>query len=131
MKKEAVPQKSGRKFTIKLIGVAQRFYKILVAGIGTLFSLNVIAQGNTEKISLNATNYSLTSANKRSLRASAIDKIPSRFLLSKTVSADHYTKGFGFFCRKELQLEKRTGIPLRFRLGSLGYCNSIEYGGRK
>ena len=42
------------------------------------------------------------------------------------ISADFYTRNFGFFCKKELQFEKVTKIPLRFRLGSLQYNNYLE-----
>ena len=42
------------------------------------------------------------------------------------VRKDLYTNNFGFFCRKEWQLEKSTRIPLRFRLGSLEQCNILE-----
>jgi hypothetical protein len=42
------------------------------------------------------------------------------------IAADYYTKGFGFFCKKELQFEKATKIPLRFRLGSLQYNDYLE-----
>jgi len=37
-----------------------------------------------------------------------------------------YTKNFGFFCKKELQLEKVTKLPLRFRLGSVQQCDWLE-----
>ena len=42
------------------------------------------------------------------------------------ISADFYTQNFGFFCKKELQFEKATRIPIRFRLGSLQYNDYLE-----
>jgi len=39
---------------------------------------------------------------------------------------DLYIKSFGFFCKKEMQIEKSVRLPLRFRLGSLEQCNILE-----
>ena len=46
--------------------------------------------------------------------------------LQNPVPADLYVQNFGFFCKKELEFEKSVHIPLRFRLGSLEYCNYLE-----
>jgi hypothetical protein len=40
--------------------------------------------------------------------------------------ANFYTRDFGFFCKKELELEKIAHVPLKIRLGSLEYCNYLE-----
>ena len=42
------------------------------------------------------------------------------------IPADRVATHFGFFCRRELELEKTIRLPLRFRLGSLEYCNKLE-----
>ncbi len=42
------------------------------------------------------------------------------------INADYYTQNFGFFCKKELQFEKATKVPFKFRLGTVQYCDWME-----
>lgn len=42
------------------------------------------------------------------------------------ISADYYSNHLGFFCKKEIQLEKITKIPFKFRLGSVQQCDRLE-----
>jgi hypothetical protein len=38
----------------------------------------------------------------------------------------YYIDHLGFFCKRELEIEKATRLPLRFRLGSLVQSNRLE-----
>lgn len=46
--------------------------------------------------------------------------------ISNPLRPNHYVLRLGVICRKEMQFEKSTKIPLRLRLGSLQYCNMLE-----
>ena len=57
--------------------------------------------------------------------------IPKQYDLSKTkrttsIAPNFISNNQGFMCKQEWILEKKTGLPLRFRLGSLDYVNKLE-----
>ncbi len=49
-----------------------------------------------------------------------------KYFSIRSIPQNLYTNNLAFFCRTELQLEKRTKIPLRFRLGSMDYVDALE-----
>ncbi len=42
------------------------------------------------------------------------------------IRPDYFTRQWGIFCEGEWRIEKKTGIPLRVRLGSLEYVDRLE-----
>ena len=48
------------------------------------------------------------------------------YFIPSIVSPGLYTRNFGFFCRKELQVEKLTNVKVRFRLGSMQQSDFLE-----
>lgn len=48
----------------------------------------------------------------------------------KPVSATYYFNSLGFFCQKELQIEKTLKFPVKFRLGGVAYTDQMEGKGK-
>ena len=56
-------------------------------------------------------------------------QLPHREFLhvsSQIIPANNYTRNFGFFCKEELQLQKRSGVNFSLRVGTLDQCNLLE-----
>ncbi len=68
-----------------------------------------------DTLGLNQSLLPATSVAVKQLRTS-IQILPQQF----------YYNSIGFFCKKELQLEKSVKLPLKIRLGSVGYTDKME-----
>lgn len=71
-------------------------------------------------------NFSFESQLRQDFHFPDIKPAGSFRLITRVISPDRYAKQLGFFCKQELQLDKLTPLPLRFRLGSVEYVNWME-----
>lgn len=98
----------------------QRRIKIIVVSLASLFYAGYLrAQSQPIKQFFSAT------GNLRFMR-SPLDSTGTSPSSKKAVPVDFYSQHLAFFCEKELKLEKATGVPFRFRLGSVESCNRLE-----
>jgi len=111
----------------------QRSYKFIVVCLLTALTNPVFAQKQVLTVVPGPVNFRAVlplpnGSGKPFIKQEAVF-LPSAQIPASTLSlfcSDFYTRHLGFFCRKELQLEKVTALPLRFRLGSLDYVNKLE-----
>jgi hypothetical protein len=53
--------------------------------------------------------------------------LPAYLLTPAGIAPDgYYQQHFGYFCKKEWAWEKRTGVPVKLRLGNYEYTQKIE-----
>jgi len=53
--------------------------------------------------------------------------LPAYLLTPASIAPDgYYQQHFGYFCKKEWAWEKRTGVPVKVRLGNYEYTQKIE-----
>ena len=60
------------------------------------------------------------------MATSGYDYVVPANILQDAFGSGSYIGNLGYFCKKELQIEKTTHLPLRFRLGSLAQNNHLE-----
>lgn len=56
----------------------------------------------------------------------SVDSLPVYNIKQAMIAPSYYSTHLGFFCRQELKLEKVISIPLKIRIGSIDYLNSME-----
>jgi hypothetical protein len=68
--------------------------------------------------------FGSTTAGAQQLRLPPHDTL--RFSKRLALPADYYATHLGFFCKKEMQLQKWARLPVFFRLGSKDYVDYLE-----
>jgi hypothetical protein len=90
----------------------------LALTVKLLFSVTLLqAQAKTDSARQNITHIVPVYSN-----ASLVQ--PQKF--QNGLPANFYAKQLPFFCSKELKVQKAVGIPIKFRLSTVEYCDRLE-----
>ncbi len=110
--------------------MVQRIYKFIVVLLPILISSHLQAQNKQWTVVPKSPGFEKNHVLGLRLMSYQTTVLYTPLLAPRAVPAiispDYYTRHFGYFCKKELQFEKVTSIPLRFRLGGLDYVNKLE-----
>ena len=49
-----------------------------------------------------------------------------KFFSLRMLPANYYAANLGFFCKKEIQIQKAIKLPVKFRLGTVEYTDKLE-----
>jgi len=135
LRNRAYPQKSGRNLRTKEDNKMQRLYIYIVVSLlilsakeGHAQALGDINIDNQHFIYKSVHNFKFLPYQPTVFPVLTHSPVNLNIFLGAVpcIRPDYYTSHFGFFCKKELQFEKSTAIPLRFRLGNLEYVNRLE-----
>jgi hypothetical protein len=144
--KSAQPQKSSRKLHTNMKIRGKRFIPFIVAYLLQVIALGAWGQGSPPgsvpglrlkppqwtspapawALQDPAAPASIFPAGLERQAAGSVALLAMAHASENLVSADFYARHVGFFCKKEWQWEKASGIPLRLRLGSVDYCDFLE-----
>ena len=105
----------------------QRFEKILSVCLIILSANNIYSQSSTVSLPF-STELAARDTTAPNLILATKNLRTSFNVLLKPYAppANIYVSNFGYFCRQELNFEKKTALPIRFRLGSLKYTQKME-----
>lgn len=110
----------------------KKWYKICgLLGFFLTFNLLSTAQNTGLKpITNNSATFSFFPKNRLVLATPPVKRQVWNIFPPKNISLritpSTATQQFGFFCRAELKTDAALKIPVRFRLGSLQYCDYME-----